>query len=55
MISPVDDFKLNQTVFTDQPDLASAIVDQFIAASEVVCVYSFIKGYGNDGRLVPYL
>ena len=42
-------------MFTDQPDLDSVIFDPFIEASEVVCVYSFTKGFGNDGRLVPNL
>lgn len=55
MISPVEARPPKETLFTDQPDLDSAIFDQFIEASEVVCVYSFTKGFGNDGRLVPYL
>ena len=38
MISPVEARQPNDTLFTDQPDLDSAIFDQFIEASGVVCV-----------------
>lgn len=55
MISPVEARQPNDNLFTDQPDLDSVIFDPFIEASEVVCVYSFTKGFGNDGRLVPNL
>lgn len=55
MISPIVAFQPNDTLFTDQPDLASAIFDQFTEASEEVWVYSSTKGFGNDGRLVQYL
>ena len=56
MISPVVAFPPKERVFTvPPPDLDSTIIDQFIEASEVLCVYNFTKGFGNDGRLVQYL